>query len=155
MNRILTFTLLLLCCSVDAVQTTNNCKLGQLDWLNGKWQTHKGDDIITEQWKTLSDVTMEGVGFTQNQGESGKAYETLRILEMSGDLFLLAKVAHNDMPIPFKAVNCHDDSIVFINKKHDFPNQLHYQLANGVLVVDVRDNQGNGFELSFSLMSPD
>lgn len=100
---------------------------------------------------------MEGFGFSQKAGEEVVVYESLRILEMSGDLYLLAKVAHNAMPTPFKASECLATSVLFENPEHDFPNRLQYSVEDEKLVVDVRNNENRGFSLSFrrEAISPD
>ena len=76
--------------------------------------------------------------------------ESLRLVEMSGEVFYVAKVGHNDLPIAFKLTSGSDDRAVFENPQHDFPKRLEYRLTEGRLVVTVSDGGTRGFTLDFT-----
>jgi hypothetical protein len=70
---------------------------------------------------------------------------------MAGEVFYIAKVAHNPLPIAFKLSECGEGLAVFTNPAHDFPRRLEYRLAGDALSVQVSDGTegGKGFTLNF------
>lgn len=116
--------------------------LNDLNWLQGEWQTQTQQPLITELWRKLSDKTFEGAGQTSNSDES------LRLLEMSGEVFYLAKVPHNPVPIAFKLMNCKNNVFTFKNSQHDFPNIIEYQQINrNALQVEISGESGKSFTI--------
>ena len=69
---------------------------------------------------------------------------------MQDQLFFLAKVNGNDLPVAFKATKCSGNSIQFENPKHDFPQRLIYTRGKNSLKVEVSDEQGKGFSMAFT-----
>ena len=77
--------------------------------------------------------------------------ESLRIVEMSGEVFYLAKVGENDLPVAFKLTDCSETHAVFENAGHDFPRRLEYRLTGEErMIVRVSDGAENGFEMKFT-----
>jgi Tol biopolymer transport system component len=127
--------------------------LQQLNWLLGDWQQTKTNSLTTESWTVVSEQSLEGSGhsFKLVNGEKQlSSTESMRILQMGGEIFFIAKVAHNELPVVFKAIDCTANSVAFINAEHDFPNKLHYQRQAEQLNVDVSDMAGKGFKVVFS-----
>ena len=141
MTKFTLATLLLISVQANA----NNCRsLNDFDWLQGKWQTQKDQTLTTETWHKLSENTFEGTGTTPNSAES------LRLLAMSGEIFYLAKVAHNPSPIAFKLVQCKDKSYIFENKLHDFPNKIEYRKISKTalqIIVSGKDEKSFSIQL--------
>ena len=99
----------------------------------------------------------EGYGETASNGESAAdrsvlEREALRLVNMGDEIFYLAKVAHNALPVAFKLVDCGDDWAVFENPDHDFPRRLEYRIAGNGMDVHVSDGlaDGKGFTLRFT-----
>ncbi|MBT8062614.1 MAG: polysaccharide deacetylase family protein [Xanthomonadales bacterium] len=132
---------------------------GQLDelwWMAGNWETTSPSSRVTEQWIRVSPDTAEGLGQVFDL-ESGavRSSETMRLVAMSGEVFFIAKVAHNDVPVAFKLTSCEGDTAVFENPDHDFPTRIAYQLeGDDRLTADVRGPDGQGFELHFTAAPP-
>lgn len=114
--------------------------LERAEWLLGHWTGERG---VTESWKQAGDRTYEGHGF------DGKSSESLRLVEMSGEVFYIAKVAHNELPVAFKLAICGDDLLVFENPAHDFPRRIEYRRDGDALTVRVSDGAERGFDLKF------
>ena len=133
-----------------SVSSAGQVKLSNLSWLLGKWESLSGGTYTTESWERLSDNTFEGYGETINTTSiESISSETLRIVEMSGEIFYIAKVAHNQYPIAFKLTQCSDSSFVFENHEHDFPQRIEYTLSNeDQLTVNV-SNTKDGFSIHF------
>jgi uncharacterized protein (TIGR02246 family) len=125
--------------------------LASMRWLLGDWLADGDKSTWRETWTEIDPDTWEGRGIEIAKAEPGKeSAEELRLVEMGGSVFYLAKVTHNELPIPFRLVECGDDRLVFANPAHDFPRRLDYQrLRNGRLQVRVSDGADKGFTLDF------
>ncbi len=138
--------LLVILLTSSKVNATNCASLTELNWLLGAWQTQEQQTITTERWTKSSDKTFEGIGKTANN------HESLRLLEMSGEIFYLAKVSHNPVPVAFKLVHCPvsdgDKRYIFENKQHDFPNTIEYQrISENVMIIKVSGKSGKSFTI--------
>ncbi len=88
---------------------------------------------------------------SQGKSDNGlfSSIESMLIAPMRGELIYFAKVAHNPLPIAFKASYCSPHKVVFSNKEHDFPTRIAYQLQNqNTLTVRVSDESEKGFTLT-------
>lgn len=148
MHKLLSVVLLsVLCHSACA----NACgSLSALSWMLGEWETDDGRRVTRETWRRVSDDTFEGAGETldRDTGER-RGYEALRLLRMDGEVFFLAKVPGNPLPVAFKLIHCTAHSVRFENAQHDFPTRLDYVKTDGGLRALVRGADGDGFELDF------
>lgn len=130
--------------------------LDELAWMAGDWETTTRSSRLVERWARVSGDTAEGVGevFDLETGAL-KSRETLRLAAMSGEVFYIAKVAHNDLPVAFKLTSCEGDSAVFENPDHDFPTRIAYRLEDGgEMTADVRGPDGQGFGLRLTAVPP-
>ena len=141
-------------CSLLALLASTNIKaencnsLQHLTWLLGEWQTQGEQPLVSEQWLKLSDKSFEGIGKTAN------SYESLRLVEMSEEVFYLAKVAHNPLPVAFKLSHCQNKQFTFENHQHDFPNKISYQqTGSNKMQVTVSGNTGKAFTILFTRLS--
>jgi hypothetical protein len=126
------------------------CELSSLDPLVGQWQAQTKKSVVSESWHKVSDQSLEGLGQTHDLSGVLKDSEELRLVQMQGSVFYLAKVKHNPLPVAFTLISCQNNKFRFENKNHDFPKQLDYQLlAADSLQVDVSDGEGQGFRLNF------
>ena len=125
--------------------------LATLQWMLGAWKAQDERSATLESWDQVSPTTFEGRAevVQKHSGETGDL-ETLRLVEMSGVVYYIAKVGHNDLPVAFKALECSDAGATFVNPDHDFPKRLVYRLEGGDrLTVDVSDGGSKGFSLEF------
>ncbi len=134
-----------------AVQAKNCDTVESLMWLVGNWNSENSKLKINESWKRISDKTFEGSGYTYSI-EKNKivSSETLRLVEMSGEVFYVAKVASNDLPVAFKLTSCTAETATFENSLHDFPKKLSYKLNQEKNIsVFVSGEKGKGFSIEF------
>ncbi len=132
--------------------------LKHLTWLLGSWRAEAGTRVISEHWAAVSTETWEGFGETRAAAPGGEAAgavvesESLRLVEMAGEVFYIAKVAHNLLPAAFRLGECGEGYAVFENPDHDFPRRIAYRLDGGRLIVEVSDGEvgGKGFTLNFT-----
>jgi Domain of unknown function (DUF6265) len=122
-----------------------------VQWLLGHWVADDGGKITTEWWKEVSPLTFEGMSETRTEASNQLLRsESLRLVEMSGEVFYLPKVEENDLPVAFKLTQCSGSSAVFENFTHDFPNKLEYHLdRDNTLTVTVSDGKDKGFTINF------
>jgi hypothetical protein len=124
--------------------------LTELNWILGDWISKSEKTDTHESWHQLSELTFEGKGLSFNKQGQQTSLEDLRLLNMQGEIYYLAKVSHNPLPVAFKAISCDANQVVFENPHHDFPNRLLYVLkVTGSMEVTVSDLQGKGFTLQF------
>lgn len=120
----------------------------QISWLLGDWQQLTTSTTTKESWRRVSDNTFEGIGSTISS--NGTFKETLRIVNMSGEIFYLAKTPGNALPVAFLLQECSLKSATFVNTKHDFPQKIEYQLSSlNRLEVEVSAVGNDGFKLIF------
>ncbi len=119
--------------------------LQKLRWLVGTWRRETSKSISTETWRRLSDRTFEGEGVRLSTASGDTAFtESLRIVEMQGETFYLAKVAENPYPVAFKLTSFDSAQAVFENPDHDFPQRITYRhpASDSLTVLVAGDVQG-------------
>ncbi|MCO6472902.1 MAG: DUF6265 family protein [Melioribacteraceae bacterium] len=114
-------------------------KLEDLRIFLGRWISQDENSAIIEVWEKAGDFTYEGYSYSINKRDGTKKLtETLRIIEMSDEIFYLAKVKHNEFPVPFKLTESSESKFVFENPGHDFPKRMEYNfLTDEKLEVTV------------------
>jgi hypothetical protein len=140
------------------VAGARDCRsLGDVEWLLGEWRTSATRIVVRESWRRVSDATFEGESITTSVADGEVVnYETLRLVVMSDDVFYLAKVAENDLPVPFRLTRCSNGVAVFENPAHDAPQRLIYRLSKATapdraadLEVTVEGGGMKAFTLRF------
>jgi len=145
-------SLVSLCIFFQPVVQAKTCgTIESLTWLVGNWNSENSKLKIKESWKQISAKTFEGSGYTYSiKKDKMVSSETLRLVEMSGDVFYVAKVASNDLPVAFKLTSCTAKTAIFENSKHDFPKKISYQLnKDNNITVFVSGEKGKGFSIEF------
>jgi len=139
----------LMCVTVVDIHACEN--LQSLDWLLGDWKMDTEKTVVHESWHQVSNHTFEGKSFTSfNNSDQQSNIESMRLLHMSDGLYLLAKVPQNPLPVAFFAEECKNNSVLFVNPKHDFPQYLMYQLTTeSELNVKVSSSSNPGFEMNY------
>nr|NQU91276.1 hypothetical protein [Bacteroidota bacterium] len=120
--------------------------------LVGEWNLTEGNGYI-EKWQFDDDTLMKGVGLSINNGIT-RITEKLAIVNSNSKISYLATVpGQNDgSTIAFHLVVSTDNSIVFENPEHDFPQRITYWFINDTtLKVDVEsiDSTDNNFTMHF------
>jgi hypothetical protein len=120
-------------------------------WIIGDWVAGGEKSVFHETWTASGPQTFEGIGSERSMADSRPVNsEELRLVEMAGGVYYLAKVKHATLPVAFALTECSVDRLVFENTDHDFPRRLEYRHeADGRMVVAVSDGKDKGFTLSF------
>jgi hypothetical protein len=124
--------------------------IDRVKWLQGCWQTTRGEATVEEQWMAPRGGTMLGMGRTVRGGKTVD-YELVLIKEQSG---ALAYEAHpsGQPSATFLSKTVTDTSIVFENPKHDFPQRVGYQRdgADGLQAWIDGDVNGKARRVDFA-----
>lgn len=97
-------------------------------WLRGDWQRESSKSITKESWRRVSETALEGSSSRVSKASGETIFgESLLLAKMGSDIFYIAKVAENALPIPFKLVNFSETEAVFENPVHDFPQRIRYR----------------------------
>jgi len=152
MSRFTRFLALLVFAGSAGVAGASECgSLASIKWLLGEWRAEGAKTTWRETWTEVGPSSWEGRGIEASTADPARqSAEDLRLVEMGGGVFYLAKVTHNELPIPFRLVECSEGHLVFAKTAHDFPRRLDYQRQpDGRLQVRVSDGGDKGFTLDF------
>lgn len=130
-------------------------RLKDLNWMLGSWR-HEGETTTTQEtWGKLGRTVFQGRGMVIGTADNKiRSAEDLLLVEMQGEVFYLAKVKHNPMPVPFKLTDRSDGLAVFENQDHSFPKRLEYRMQpSGEIKVLVGDGKDKSFELLLKPMA--
>lgn len=151
MNRILASLAAVLALCAGTARAAPCDSLSTLEWLLGDWQADGAKSSWQESWHALGPTSWEGRGVETPKSGQAPSTEALRLLEMGGGVFYIAKVTHNELPVAFRLAECDGGRFAFVNPVHDFPRRLEYRREdNGGLTVGVSDGAGQGFTLEFA-----
>ena len=121
-----------------------------LEKIIGNWHQVTDKEITTEEWQKVSGKSFEGTGKVFANKDNEKSVETLRLVEMSGEIFYVAKVSHNEFPTAFKLTSCDFSNFTFENAEHGFPKKIEYQFkAQNILHVRVSGDGEDNFQIDF------
>ncbi|WP_313319117.1 DUF6265 family protein [Stenotrophomonas sp.] len=112
-------------------------EVSSLGWLLGDWQRTglAADRSGSEQWRRQADALV-GEGRSYRQGKL-QFEERLRIIEDGGLLYYVADVPGNPAPVRFGLVEQGDQSAVFENPQHDYPQRIAYRREGRQLTATV------------------
>ena len=130
----------------------NKCdSLEIVSWMLGEWVSENSSSVTVENWEKVSEHSFEGFGKTKSaDSDKVKSYESLRLVEMSGQIYFIAKVGHNELPIAFALTTCSDSMAVFENPDHDFPKKIDYKLQSHDRISVTVSSGDDGFRIEFA-----
>ena len=117
-----------------------------LEWLSGTWVQDQDGRRVEETWTQPNAGTLFGVNRTA-RGEATTFHEFLRIEARSGALTYVAQPKGAQEETPFTAAEHGNRWVQFINPEHDFPTSIRYERNGNVLHIEVRGDDGKGFDL--------
>lgn len=122
-------------------------------WLLGEWESKSDKSTTVETWKWISEQTLEGKSITYDKDKNVKNSESLRLLKMEGEIFYLAKLKHNKLPIAFKLTKLTHSLAVFENPDHDFPTKLEYKLKDSENLIVTVSSSDKTFDVIYKKRS--
>jgi hypothetical protein len=106
-------------------------------WLEGKWVGIYDTVPVFEQWKPREGNIMIGRGGVLS-GKDTVFSEKINIEQRGHDLYYIAIVGHNREAAEFKFTGYKNDTTVFENPQHDFPQRvLYYNNQDGTIYACV------------------
>lgn len=120
--------LLLFFCFLDA--TAQKTTLKTFDFLIGSWET-TGNKKISEHWKRNGNM-LNGASYKHTASGDSVLTETVIVSKKSGDWYysVTGYEKGNTGTTDFKLVTVSDNTYMFENPVHDFPNRIVYQLKD-------------------------
>lgn len=111
-----------------AVAVAGKSDLQQLEWLLGSWENLSAEGNSYERWKKISDTQYGGIGFVLS-GSDTVFYEQLLLEQRKDGLYYIPVVRNqnNAEPVPFKLSSATNETFIFENLQHDFPQQILYR----------------------------
>lgn len=96
-------------------------------WLKGRWEQHSPTDTVTESWEKLDNGVYEGMGSMTQNGRIVFS-EKMQIAKREGTLYYIATVPDQNggKEVLFKYQGDLEDTYVFENKEHDWPQRIMY-----------------------------
>jgi hypothetical protein len=127
---------------VAEISSGQEVTVNRVEWLQGCWQTTRGEATIEEQWMAPRGGTMLGMGRTVRGGKTAE-YELVLIKEQDGRL---AYEAHpsGQPSATFLSTTVSEAGVVFENAQHDFPQRVGYRLEGADKLQAWVEGQANG-----------
>ena len=96
----------------------------QFSWMTGKWKGTANQTVLVEEWQPVKNNVLAGTGFAIS-GKDTTFAERLKIEQRGDDFYYIPTLPKNG-PVDFKFTGLKNDSIVFENPQHDFPQRIIY-----------------------------
>src|SRR4029078_12600953 len=120
MKRVIVAALLIVAANLEA-----SSGIERVAWLQGCWSSRSGDRVIEEQWTAPRAGTMLESGRTSD-GDRLIEYEFVVIGERGDGLVYIAHPSGQPAAeFPLRTIA--ENSVVFENLQHDFPQRVGYQ----------------------------
>lgn len=117
--------------------------VNQFDWMIGTWRGDMGKGTFTEVWERKNDQLLIGQGY-YIAGKDTLMYEDLRIQQF-GAYWAYIPMINNGAPTMFVMIESKDNSVVFENKEHDFPQRIIYTRKEGIMTGRIEGNYKGQF----------
>lgn len=113
----------MLACAGDSAQ-------GEIDWLIGCWISE--DKSSQEVWVADSETSLVGFGVALNQN-AVVFYEVLTIRQHESGSWTYTAHPSGQESASFRAVEMREQSILFFNPDHDYPQEISYRRVDNKL----------------------
>ena len=130
--------------------TPAQATIADMAWLAGAWTGTNGSSSTEERWSPPSGGAMLGVSRTVKDGRM-RSFEYLRVVEKGGGLVYIAQPGGNPAT-EFVLTDLAGPVAVFQNPRHDYPQQIVYELwDDGALSATIGFiNGGRGTRYEFT-----
>lgn len=124
-------------------------QMKKMEWLLGSWNNNSSNGNFYETWKRENDTTFRGNGFSIS-GRDTLFQEQLSLEWVNDTLCYIPAVKNqnNDLPVHFKLITVRNNTYVFENKEHDFPQRITYKyIEPDSLYAKIEGLQNGNFRL--------
>ncbi|MBB2146212.1 hypothetical protein GM921_11995 [Pedobacter sp. LMG 31464] len=105
-----------------------NSSLQQFSFILGNWEMKTTKGKITESW-VQNKVELSGKSYRHTLNGDSVLMETLLIKKINGNFYYCSNVngQNNGETVNFKLISTENNTFVFENATHDFPQRIVYQ----------------------------
>lgn len=121
-------------------------------WMTGAWGHEDKEGWADEYWTPPRGDMMIGAS-RSGTGETLDFWEQMRIQKEDDGAVVLWAVSGDQKPVRFEAIMSAENSIVFENPDHDYPQRIHYWREGKELKAEISLMDGSkAVKFSFDLM---
>lgn len=143
-------TALIVSCGETTSETTNEPakptydELHQASWLIGRWENTSEEGSLSEIWTEVNDSTYKANTYFAIPTGDTVFSEEVELRQSGKDVWYAATVSdQNDgQPVAFKLTKASDKELIFENKKHDYPQKIHYKLDGSTVTATISGKEG-------------
>lgn len=126
-----------------AVNAADYTRLEKANWLVGAWENKSNEGNATEIWKKENDSTLTGISYFV-VGKDTVSTEQIRLHQSAKDVFYVPTIPDQNggLPVEFKLTGSDNNSLVFENPSHDFPQKITYtRITNDSMIAEISGKQ--------------
>lgn len=120
------------------VAALNAQSLDSLNWISGYWTSNENGTAAEELWTPASGGILIGLHRDVSENENS-SFEFLRITKTEEGIVYIAS-PNGKTPTSFKLTRLAQNTAVFENPEHDFPQRLIYSRKGNVLTARIEDH---------------
>ena len=126
--------------------------IDKAEWLIGLWEHKVAEGYQYEEWIKINNSEFLGRGYHVQDNDT-TLFETVQLIQREDSLFYIATVSNqnNKQPIPFLLKTATDTSLLFENRKHDFPQAIKYLKVGSDSLKAVISGNSAGKELLYTI----
>ena len=124
------------------VSTAPAATLTSFEKLSGCWSNQDGDQIYEEQWMSPAGDMILGMSRTLQKGKV-VTFEFIQIQTREDGTFYIASPSKQERT-EFKLTSFENNSAVFENPEHDFPQRVVYKFLTGDSLQAWIEGKQNG-----------
>ena len=135
------------CNNANNHQATTNAatytELEKASWLVGTWENKSSEGDAMEIWKKENDSTLLGASYFI-MGKDTASTELISLHQTGKDVFYVPTIPDQNggLPVEFKLTKSDNNSLVFENPAHNFPQKITYtKITNDSLVAEISGKQ--------------
>ena len=132
MKNVIVIVVCVLFISCQNKSEKNFEQLEKMNWLIGNWENKMDDGILSETWKKENDSTFSGKSYFIVNSKDTVHSETIILTQLNDELIYrpTVKGQNDDKPIDFIMTSDSENTFVFENPKHNYPQKIVYKKVN-------------------------
>lgn len=118
-------------------------ELEKANWLIGTWENKSSEGNATEIWQKENDSTLTGASYFI-LGKDTASTEYISLHQRGKEILYVPTIPNQNsgLPVEFKLTKSDNNSLVFENPSHDFPQKITYtKITNDSLVAEISGKQ--------------
>ena len=119
---------------IPALALASDSPGGELNWLAGCWETT--DSKTIEVWVVDSERSLIGFSVTIGDSRLG-SYEVMSIKQSENGSWEFTAHPSGQAAATFLAVEINDNSVIFSNPEHDYPQEIRYERQGRRLLAKI------------------